>query len=157
MIIQSCFRPATICTVILVLAVSTCLASDSIITNTVPSQPDSTPHTADSNLCGTWSGKWCSQSNGHNGPMKAEFRQVCRNQYEVTFNGRFCRLIPFRYKAKLHATQNEDGTVSLHGSKNLGLLFGTFSFRGTVTGNQLNARYWSDQDCGTFRLTKNCR
>lgn len=149
-------RSTVICTMILTLAASTGIASDSNAP-TVPSQPASHAQTAHTNLCGTWSGQWCSQSTGHNGPMKAEFRRLCGDQYEVTFNGRFCRLIPFRYKAVLHARQNDDGTVSLHGSRNLGLLFGTFSFRATTDGNQLNARYWSEQDIGTFRLTRNCR
>jgi len=111
---------------------------------------------ASTDLSGTWTGQWGSQSTGHEGPMTATFCRLNNSQYSVTFTGKFCALIPFRYKAVLAAQQNADGSVSLSGSKNLGLLFGTFRFQGTASGNQFHATYRSKSDCGNFRMTRSC-
>lgn len=107
-------------------------------------------------LSGTWTGQWSSQSTGHKGPMTATFCRASNGQYNVTFTGKFCALIPFRYKAVLVSQQNPDGSVSLYGSKNLGPLFGTFRFQGTVNGNRFHANYSSKSDTGTFRMTRSC-
>lgn len=105
-------------------------------------------------LCGEWSGEWCSRSTGHRGPMKATFCRVNCNQYEVTFRGRFCTLIPFRYTAILTATMSDDGQVVLAGSKHLGFLFGTFRFQGSASDCRINANYCSKDDRGQFRLSR---
>lgn len=115
------------------------------------------PVLIDTDLSGTWSGQWCSQSTGHRGPMKAQFCRINSCQYEVTFSGRFCKLIPFRYKAILCASVGDDGCVHLRGSKNLGFLFGTFNFSGTASESRFDARYWASSDCGTFTLSRCCR
>lgn len=114
------------------------------------------PVVADIDLSGIWSGQWCSQSTGHRGPMKAQFCRINSCQYEVKFSGRFCKLIPFRYKAILCATMGEDGCVQLRGSKNLGFLFGTFNFSGNASDSSFTARYWASSDCGTFTLSRCC-
>lgn len=105
-------------------------------------------------LTGTWTGTWCSGKNGHHGPMTAQFSVGCNGSYEVRFKGRFCAIIPFTYRTTLKATQNADGSVTLTGSRRLGLLMGTFSMQGTVTGDKLQATYCSKQDHGTFSLSR---
>ncbi|MEY3172692.1 MAG: hypothetical protein RLZZ436_605 [Planctomycetota bacterium] len=105
-------------------------------------------------LAGTWRGTWHSDSTGHKGPMQARFRCAGAGRWEVVFRGRFCALIPFQYSAVLHEQRSEDGTVRLSGSRNLGPLFGTFHFRGTVTCGQLNARWWSKKESGSFVLSR---
>lgn len=105
-------------------------------------------------LRGEWSGEWCSRSTGHRGPMKATFCRINCNQYEVTFKGRFCTLIPFRYTAILTASPGAEGQVVLTGSKNLGLLFGTFRFQGSANDCRINANYCSKDDRGHFRLAR---
>ena len=107
-------------------------------------------------LAGRWTGTWSSQSTGHQGPMTAEFCRVNDSQYAVSFTGKFCAIIPFRYKATLNAKHNPDGSVQLSGSRHLGLLFGTFRFQGTVTDNRFQATYCSKDDTGNFRLTRQC-
>ena len=114
----------------------------------VPSAPD---------LSGRWTGTWSSQSTGHQGPMTAEFCRVNDSQYAVSFTGKFCAIIPFRYKATLNAKHNPDGSVQLSGSRHLGLLFGTFRFQGIVTDNRFQATYCSKDDTGNFRLTRQCQ
>ncbi len=116
----------------------------------IDSTSDDSFDSESSGLIGCWSGEWRSCSTGHRGPMTADFCRLRCDCYEVTFKGRFCKLIPFRYKAILHASVGEDGSVVLTGSKNLGLLFGTFRFRGSVDGCRLHANYCSKDDTGTI-------
>ena len=50
---------------------------------------------------GRWSGGWYSQSTGHKGPLKAKIRQTQPGTYQAVFFGRFAKVIPFVYPAKL--------------------------------------------------------
>ncbi|MCE2797524.1 MAG: hypothetical protein LW816_19540 [Planctomyces sp.] len=115
--------------------------------------PAATPTVA-IDLTGTWTGTWCSGKNGHHGPMTAEFSGGCNGCYDVRFRGRFCAIIPFTYRTTLKAVSNPDGSVSLTGSRRLGLLMGTFSMQGVVSGDKLQASYCSKQDHGTFTLSR---
>ena len=105
-------------------------------------------------LAGRWRGTWHSDSTGHKAPMQASFECAGPGRWRVVFRGRFCALIPFQYSAVLSEQRNADGTVTLSGSRNLGPLFGTFHFRGTVSCGRLNARWWSKRESGSFVLAK---
>lgn len=107
-----------------------------------------------SNLSGKWKGTWLSGSTGHKGPMQADFCSAGAGRWKVVFRGRFCALIPFQYSAILHESRSSDGTLKLSGSRNLGPLFGTFHFNGTVRNGQLDARWWSQKESGQFRLSR---
>ena len=109
---------------------------------------------AASNLAGKWKGTWLSGSTGHKGPMQADFRSAGAGRWEVVFRGRFCALIPFQYSAILRESRGPDGTLQLSGNKNLGPLFGTFHFNGTVQNGQLDARWWSQKESGQFLLKR---
>ena len=109
---------------------------------------------AEACLAGRWRGTWHSDSTDHKGPMQASFECAGPGRWRVVFRGRFCALIPFQYSAVLSEQRNADGTVTLSGSRNLGPLFGTFHFRGTVSYGQLNARWWSKKESGSFVLAK---
>lgn len=105
-------------------------------------------------LSGDWCGSWVSCTNGHKGPMKASFCRLCDGNYEVTFAGRFCKLIPFRYKTTLTVTGHSDGVVYLQGSQNLGPLFGTFSYNAWANDCQFASGYGSKKDQGQFSLSR---
>lgn len=104
-------------------------------------------------LSGCWSGTWQSCTTPHRGPLNAEFVRINANQYEVFFNGRFFKLLPFKYSVVMTATE-QDGVVYLSGSKYLGRMFGTFSFSATATDCQFNATYSSCKDNGLFTMTR---
>jgi hypothetical protein len=108
-------------------------------------------------LTGSWSGRWLSCGNGHNGPMNAEFCRRCDGHYDVKFNGRFFKLVPFRYKATLTVTGYADGKVYLSGSHNIGPLLGTFSYNAWSDGCQFVAGYCSRKDNGQFLMSRCCR
>ncbi len=105
-------------------------------------------------LNGDWCGSWQSCTNGHKGPMRASFCRLCDGNYEVTFSGRFCKLIPFRYKTTLTVTGHSDGVVYLSGSQNLGPLFGTFSYNAWANDCQFVSGYCSKKDQGQFVLSR---
>jgi hypothetical protein len=104
-------------------------------------------------LSGHWTGIWQSGSTRHQGTLQAQFVRLDANRYQVNFNGRFLRLVPFRYSTVMTAAEN-DGIVTLTGSKYLGRLFGTFSFAATATDCRFDATYSSCKDHGYFRMTR---
>src|SRR5262245_42563430 len=79
-------------------------------------------------LSGCWCGYWQSCVNNHTGPMNATFCRRCDGHYDVTFNGRFWKLIPFHYKTTLCVTGCQDGKVYMSGSHYLGPVLGSFSY-----------------------------
>lgn len=108
---------------------------------------------AAADLSGRWSGTWQSGSTRHQGSLQAEFVRLDENRYEVFFNGRFFRFIPFNYSTVMTASESA-GIVTLTGSKYLGRLFGTFSFVATATDSRFDANYSSCKDHGCFKMTR---
>lgn len=86
--------------------------------------------------------------------MRATFCRRCDGHYDVTFAGRFCLLIPFRYTTTLHVTGHKDGVVYLQGSQHLGPIFGTFSYNAWSNGCQFASGYCSKKDQGQFVLSR---
>lgn len=106
-------------------------------------------------LSGDWCGSWVSCVNGHKGPMRARFCRLCNGNYEVTFTGRFCKLIPFRYKTTLNVTGYSDGVVYMSGSQYLGPIFGTFTYNAWANDCQFVSGYNAgSKDQGQFTLSK---
>jgi len=103
------------------------------------------------NLAGSWSGNWFSDGSGHKGPMKAVFKSLGSDSYEVTFSGRFLKIIPFRYKATLMVTGKEGEKLILTGSQKL-LGFGTFEYNALADEGSFKANYSSKKDNGRFEL-----
>jgi len=104
-------------------------------------------------LSGCWTGTWQSCVTPHKGPLNAEFVRLDVNTYEVFFRGRFFKVLPFKYSVVMTAAE-QNGVVYLSGSKHLGRMFGTFSFRAAASDRQFNANYTSCKDSGCFRLTR---
>lgn len=113
--------------------------------------------TAPADLSGKWSGTWLSHSNDHDGPIEACFRKIDDNHYCVHFEGRFWELFPFDYDMVLTVVERKEDKVTMSGSKNLGFLFGTFSYTATVTDTDFIASYCSKHDHGVFCMTRQSR
>lgn len=106
-------------------------------------------------LSGDWCGSWVSCVNGHKGPMRASFCRQCDGNYKVTFTGRFCKLIPFRYSTVLNVTGYTDGVVYMSGSQYLGPIFGTFSYNAWANDRQFASGYNAgSKDQGQFTLSR---
>lgn len=104
-------------------------------------------------LSGTWSGNWISDNSGHSGPMKAVFRSVGAESYEVTFSGRFFKVIPFRYKVVLSVKGKDGEKLLLSGNQRL-FGFGTFEYTAVADESSFSASYSSRKDNGRFELSK---
>jgi hypothetical protein len=104
-------------------------------------------------LSGHWSGSWASGNTRHHGPLQAEFVRLSESEYEVFFRGKFFAILPFRYSVVLTASE-QDGVVTMSGSKYLGRMFGTFTFSAAVTETHFNANYSSCKDHGCFEMTR---
>ena len=141
---------AVVCTSLLVFILNLSAKADDM-------PPADAAAVAAPNLSGCWTGSWCSTTNGHHGPMNASFCQIDGSHYQVQFNGRFFKLIPFNYTAVLTVTGYDNGRVLLSGSHRLGPILGTFSYNAWATDTQFVAAYCSSKDQGQFTMTRSCR
>ena len=106
------------------------------------------------NLCGDWSGTWCSDTNGHHGPIKASFTVRDGCSYCVHFRGRFMLLIPFQYTIPMTVTgHTPDGRITLYGESRLPI-FGQFCCHAESNGCEFVSSYSSCKDQGTFRMCR---
>jgi len=105
-------------------------------------------------LTGHWSGQWISFTSGHEGPLQADFCRIDDCRYRVTFRGRFCAIIPFRYQVTLRVVSDDGENVTLSGSSYLGRIYGTFTYRATATATNFVSRYDSCRDDGKFVLRR---
>lgn len=104
-------------------------------------------------LTGSWSGYWLSDTNGHTGPLRAKFTRVGPDQYRVVYSGRFAKVIPFRYVAKMDVVGTCSDAVVLTAEKPLGP-FGTFRTTAVGTGTTFDATFNSRRDNGKFVLRR---
>lgn len=104
-------------------------------------------------LSGNWSGNWISDNSGHSGLMKAVFRSAGAESYEVTFSGRFFKVIPFRYKVVLSVKGKDGEKLLLSGNQRL-FGFGTFEYTAVADESSFSASYSSRKDNGRFELSK---
>ena len=100
---------------------------------------------------GKWRGSWNSGTTGHSGPLKARVRQVDHDTYRALFVGRFARVIPFAYPARLDRVA---GTENQYTSSQRLPLLGTYRMSATVTNNRIRAHFTGGRDSGTFLLSR---
>ncbi len=103
------------------------------------------------NPSGRWVGGWSSASTGHRGPLRARIRKVDHNTYRALFAGRFFKVLPFIYPAKL---QRVPGTWNQYQSSTRLPLIGEYRMTATVTPHRFNAVFRSKKDQGYFQLSR---
>jgi hypothetical protein len=105
-------------------------------------------------LSGDWPcGRWHSDSNDHQGPLRATFTRINDTRYRVVFRGRFALIVPFRYAVTLDVVGHSGDAVLLSGSSRLPL-FGTFHYSAEATRCEFRATFQSRNDHGTFELRR---
>lgn len=107
-------------------------------------------------LSGCWNGCWKSCVTGHKGPLRASFVRCNERQYDVTFSGRFFKIMPFRFNVVLDVIEDDGQNVKLSGSSYLGRMFGEFTYSATATQDEFHADYSSCKDNGYFQLSRCC-
>lgn len=103
---------------------------------------------------GVWRGEWRSGSTGHRGPMSVVIRPAGNGSYQGKFHGRFLGVIPFVYRADLHAYSDANGNTVLHASKPLGPLLGNYTMSTVVTGSDLRGSFQAAGDRGSIRMRR---
>ncbi|QEF99324.1 hypothetical protein Mal15_33880 [Stieleria maiorica] len=100
---------------------------------------------------GRWVGNWSSSSTGHQGPLRARIRVVDHNTYRAVFAGRFAKVIPFVYPAKL---ERIPGSYNQYRSSTRLPLLGEYRMTATVTPHHFNATFSGKKDAGVFRMSR---
>ncbi|MCO8122285.1 hypothetical protein NHH03_11090 [Stieleria sp. TO1_6] len=100
---------------------------------------------------GRWGGSWSSQSTGHQGALRARIRQVDSNTYRALFAGRFAKVIPFVYPAKL---QRVPGTCNTYQSSTRLPLMGEYRMTATVSEHHFHATFQGRKDRGVFEMSR---
>ncbi len=100
---------------------------------------------------GRWRGSWSSQSTGHTGPLKAHIRQTDSDTYRAVFVGRFAKVVPFVYPAKL---ERVPGTCHSYSSSQRLPLLGEYRMTATVDAHRFHATFQGRKDRGTFDMSR---
>ncbi|MBA61953.1 MAG: hypothetical protein CMJ76_06250 [Planctomycetaceae bacterium] len=106
------------------------------------------------NLSGNWSGQWSSDISNHKGTLKAKFTVLNEKQVQARFNGRFFKLIPFKFIVTLDVVSQKEGVTKLKGKHDLGRALGIYHYDVTYKGNEFIAKYHTDKDKGVFQVVK---
>ena len=100
---------------------------------------------------GRWVGSWSSHTTGHTGPLRARIRSTGPNTYRALFAGRFAKVVPFIYPAKLTRVP---GTSNRYQSSARLPLLGQYRMTATVSGRQFYATFRGRRDSGVFRMSR---
>ena len=109
------------------------------------------PNLHAANPSGRWVGSWSSSSTGHQGPLRARIRPVDSDTYRALFAGRFAKVVPFVYPAKL---ERVPGTCNCYQSSTRLPLLGEYRMTATITANRFNATFQGKRDVGQFRMSR---
>jgi hypothetical protein len=106
-------------------------------------------------IAGRWSGSWKSEVNGHTGYLKCIVPPETPGSHKRDF------LYRAGWKKVLAATLSAPAEVKPKGKdhqfesrKDLGILGGEFTSKGTVSGDDFRATYHSSLDHGTFTMQR---
>ncbi len=103
---------------------------------------------------GPWTGSWRSGMNDHSGKLRCIVREVGPGRYEFHYWATWGRVLSGGFRIECEA-EEEDGEWSFAGDKDLGLLGGKFTHRGTATAEGFEATFRSERgDHGSFELER---
>ena len=100
---------------------------------------------------GRWTGTWSSGATGHRGTLRARIRPVNDQTYRAIFAGRFAKVIPFVYPAKLTRVP---GTYDRYESSTRLPLLGEYRMRASISANRFYATFQGRSDSGIFQMTR---
>jgi hypothetical protein len=105
-------------------------------------------------LDGRWRhGSWTDDNTGHEGPLRARFREDQNGNYRVVFSGRFAKIVPFRFATTLNVVGRDGDKVIMSGTSRI-FGFGSFSYDAVADRNNFSSRYFSRRWTGTFKLSR---
>ncbi|MEX0824774.1 MAG: hypothetical protein WD119_01330 [Pirellulaceae bacterium] len=100
---------------------------------------------------GNWRGTWSSTTSGHQGPLKARIRPIGQDSYRAIFVGRFAKVVPFVYPARLERVA---GTCNCYTSTQRLPLLGDYRMTATVGPTNFRADFRGPRDRGSFAMSR---
>lgn len=105
-------------------------------------------------LDGRWrNGSWTDSNSGHEGPLRARFRERNDGNYRVVFTGRFAKVVPFRFGTTLKVVEREGDKVVMAGQSRV-MGFGRFTYYAVADEHLFSAQYSSWRWRGEFILSR---
>ncbi|MEX0702228.1 MAG: hypothetical protein WD069_09045 [Planctomycetales bacterium] len=105
-------------------------------------------------LDGVWEGTWESETNGHNGRLRAIITRCDDRHYHARFHATFLKCVPFESEAMLHVTE-EGAATFFHGQEDLGWLAGgVYTYDGRADRCEFFANYCAEKDRGVFAMRR---
>ena len=104
---------------------------------------------------GPWEGKWQSNVSDHSGRLRCLMAQVSEDEYDGRFQAKYSRIFTFEHKIRMKS-RVEGGVATFDGRADLPF-FGDYNWTGRIVGEEFTAEYRTDQDNGTFSLTRSGR
>jgi len=83
--------------------------------------------------------------------LRARIRPLDDGSYRAVFVGRFAKVIPFVYPARL---ERVDGSCDCYTSSQRLPLLGTYRMTASVTGNRFQASFQGRKDRGSFDMSR---
>lgn len=111
---------------------------------------------------GRWEGKWISQVSGHEGRLRCIVEKTQNTQtieaaasdYLFMFSAKWGPGIVSDYDIQMKVQPAPDGGMAFEGDMDLGLFMGVYRCKGKIVGDRFTATYNSDQDHGTFEMSR---
>jgi hypothetical protein len=102
---------------------------------------------------GAWLGTWHSIPTGHTGKLRCAVFPKDPGVWNYRYRASWAKVLCAGFSLDCKATRQNDTTWRVEGCRDLGAAFGgTFTHTGTISGNELHARYQSAADHGTLTL-----
>lgn len=100
-----------------------------------------------------WRGKWVDNNAGHEGALRARFRETRDGNYRAVFSGTFYKVIPFVFATKLNVVERDVGRVILEGESRV-MGFGRFAYQAVADEHSFHSQYQSGRWTGEFNLSR---
>lgn len=111
---------------------------------------------------GRWEGKWISEVSGHEGRLRCiveksqntKTTDAAASDYLFMFSAKWGPGIVSDYDIQMKVQPAPDGGMAFEGDMDLGLFMGVYRCKGRIVGDRFTATYTSDQDHGTFEMSR---
>lgn len=115
-----------------------------------------------SGIGGRWEGKWISEVSGHEGRLRciveksenAKATEAIAIDYRFSFSATWGPGIVSDYDIEMKVQPAAEGGMAFEGDMDLGVFMGVYRCKGRIVGDQFTATYTSDQDHGTFEMSR---
>jgi hypothetical protein len=105
-------------------------------------------------LEGRWSGRWVSETNGHEGALRCIMSPTSSpGELECQYHAVWAKVLRGTFTIHCRPVRQSDGSWKIIGSQDLGTAFGgLFNHEGTIRSGVFEARYKAAGDFGKLKM-----